>query len=291
MNVAQWLKSNTNSLKGKTVAVTGSTGGIGKELCRYIAMLGGNLILLDRSFERSNAHRKELLEQNPDISVRCITLDLSVFASIKIVAEQLTTLEFDFFIHNAGAYSIPRNKTDIGFDNVFQINFVAPYYIIRKLLENGFGGRVVVVGSIAHNYSKIDPLDIDFSNRKAASKVYGNAKRFLMFALYELFEQKQKATLSVTHPGITFTNITAHYPKAIFWLIKEPMKLIFMSVKKAALSVLLGLFRETRHSEWLGPRIFNVWGLPRLVILKTVSKKESEKIGEIAQEIYLRINK
>jgi len=69
------------------------------------------------------------------------------------------------------------------------------------------------------------------------------------------------------------------------------MKLIFMSVKKAALSVLLGLFRETRHSEWLGPRIFNVWGLPRLVILKTVSKKESEKIGEIAQEIYLRINK
>ena len=48
--------------------------------------------------------------------------------------------------------------------------------------------------------------DIDFSTRKQASKVYGNAKRYLMFSLYELFKNEDKASLAVTHPGISFTN-------------------------------------------------------------------------------------
>jgi hypothetical protein len=64
----------------------------------------------------------------------------------------------DFLIHNAGAYSIPRFKTDQGVDNVFQINFLAPYYMTRELLPElqKRNGRVIFVGSIAHNYSKID---------------------------------------------------------------------------------------------------------------------------------------
>ena len=33
MNIKKWLHINTESLKGKRVAVTGSTGGIGRELC------------------------------------------------------------------------------------------------------------------------------------------------------------------------------------------------------------------------------------------------------------------
>lgn len=290
MKIDSWLKLNTGSLKGKTVAITGSTGGIGKHLCGYLAELGANLILLDRSFERSNAHRNDLLKINPDIIIKCITIDLSKFDSVKIVAQSLVNEKIDFFIHNAGAYSIPRYKTDIGFDNVYQINFISPYYIIKKLLENDFTGRVVVVGSIAYNYSKIDAQDVDFANKKAASKVYGNAKRFLMFSLYELFENEGRATLSVTHPGITFTNITAHYPKAVFWIIKGPMKIIFMSARRAALCVLLGLFKKGEYMTWFGPRLFNVWGLPNLKKIKNVSLNESQKIGQISEKIYKKVS-
>ena len=51
MNIEKWINKNSHSLEGKTVAVTGSTGGLGVELCRYIARLGGSLVLVDRNKE------------------------------------------------------------------------------------------------------------------------------------------------------------------------------------------------------------------------------------------------
>ena len=283
----KWLADNTKSLSGKTVAVTGSTGGIGRELCRLLARLGANLILCDRNKEKSRRFAEELSSQF-NIKTEHITLELENMESVKAATEELKKRDIDIFIHNAGAYSIPRKICETGLDNVFQINFASPYYIIKELLPSLSlkKGRVVAVGSIAHNYSKADFSDIDFHTRTAASKVYGNAKRYLMFSLYELFKNEKNADLAVTHPGITFTNITAHYPKLIFAVIKNPMKIIFMRPKKAALSVLKGVFTATDYHGWIGPRIFNVWGLPSIKKLHTASLLESERIGRAAEDIY-----
>ena len=288
MNIEKWLSKNTSSLAGKKIAVTGTTGGIGKELCRYLARLGASLILMDRNASRSEAFKNELQNGFSGIEVKCVNIELEDMASVKNACERLKNEEIDVFIHNAGAYSIPRHKCSTGYDNVFQINFVSPYYIIKEILPylRKKNGKVVVVGSIAHNYSKYDEKDIDFSSRKKASKVYGNAKRYLMFSLLELFKNETEVTLSVTHPGITFTNITAHYPKLIFAVIKHPMKVIFMKPKKAALSVLKGVFDACGSREWIGPRAFNVWGYPSKRILKTCSEKEISRIYEIAKRIY-----
>lgn len=290
MRIATWLNTHTHALQGQRIAVTGSTGGLGKELCAYLAELGASLVLLDRSAERSQRHREELLKRNPAISVECLFLDLEDLESARIAVERLKELEIDTFIHNAGAYSIPRHRCATGYENVYQINFATPYYMIRRLLPDlrGRGGRVVVVGSIAHRYSRIDENDVDFSTRRASSKVYGNAKRYLMFALHELFRNEKCAGLAVTHPGIAFTNITAHYPKVIFALIKHPMKVIFMKPRCAALSILAGVFLSTEYGEWIGPRIFDVWGVPQKKVLRSCSREEREAIARIAEEVFAR---
>lgn len=290
MNVNKWLFENTSSLKGKTVALTGSTGGLGKELCKDLASLGADLILIDRNAERSRTLGKEL-EQQYKVNVSYLSADLEKLDSVKEATEHLLESELDFFIHNAGAYDIPRHKTEQGYDNVFQINFVSPYYIIKQLLPklSQRGGKAVAVGSIAHNYSKIDLNDLDFSTRKAASKVYGNAKRHLMFSLFELFENEKSASLSIVHPGISFTGITNHYPKLIFAIIKHPMKVIFMKPKKACLSIVKGLFDSTDKNEWIGPRFFNVWGKPKKQKLKTCSAEESKEIGARAEKIFSKL--
>ena len=279
MTIEKWLNKNTASLSGKTVAVTGSTGGLGIPLCSYLASLGTSLILVDRNTERSEKHAASL-RKDYGASVSLIKCDLEDRDSVVSAAEKLKTAEPDILIHNAGAYSIPRKTCDTGYGNVFQINFLSPYYMTKELLPvlRKKKGKVVAVGSIAHNYSKTDEKDIDFVTRKASSKLYGNAKRFLMFSLYSLFESEKDVTLSVVHPGITFTNITAHYPKLIFAIIKHPMKIIFMKPKKAALSLLRGVFDTTAFNEWIGPRIFNVWGYPSKKLLKTCKKAESEFI-------------
>jgi len=288
MKTKQWIKKYTSSLSGKRIAVTGTTGGLGKELCRNLASLGANLILLDRNAERSCAFRDELLREFDKCSVECITVDLSEFSSVRKATEELKEKEIDCFIHNAGAYSIPRKLCDTGYDNVFQINFVSPYFMIRELLPKlrERHGRVVVVGSIAHNYSKIDPEDIDFSTRKKASLVYGNAKRYLTYSILALAEQEKEVDFCVAHPGISFTNITAHYPKLIFAVIKHPMKVIFMKPKRACLSILWGVFEKCSSEEWIGPKFFDVWGLPKKKKLATAKPSERAEIARIAENTY-----
>ena len=291
MNFDRWMNKHAARLDGKTVAVTGSTGGIGEELCRHLAALGADLLLINRNLARSQKQKEELLGEFPSIRIEILTADLEDFQSVKAVTETLKSFAIDYFIHNAGAYSIPRKTCSTGFDNVFQINFVSPYYIIRELLPHlqARNGCAVAVGSIAHNYSKIDPNDMDFSTYRAASKVYGNAKRYLTYGLLELFAEQSDARLAIVHPGITFTNITAHYPKVIFALIKHPMKIIFMKPKKAALCVLDGLFEPCSSHQWIGPRLFDVWGLPKKKALKTASAKERSQIAERAESIYQRL--
>lgn len=292
MKIETWLRQNTHSLSGRLIAVTGTTGGIGRELCDILASLGASLILMDRSEKRSAAFRDELLKKYPNISVTCIGIELSDMESVKEATDKLISLSPDTFIHNAGAYSIPRETCATGYDNVFQINFVSPYYIIRKLLPTlkEKRGQVEIMGSIAHRYSKTRKDDVDFSKESRASRVYGNAKRYLMFSIFELMKDEADVSFSVVHPGITFTNITAHYPKVIFAIIKHPMKIIFQSPRRASLGAVLGLFKGCGYNEWIGPRLFDVWGLPAKKRLKGVSEEESLYIGNAASEIYYKLN-
>ena len=286
MNIHKWIDKNCGSLEGKTVAISGSTGGIGECLCDFSLYLKARLILLDRNHGKQATLIEKLIEKYPDAEITSLTLDLESEISVFSACEKLENLPVDILILNAGAYSIPRKITASGFDNVFTINFLSPYYIVNRLLPNlkERGGRVVAVGSIAHNYSKTKPENPDFNGIKKASLAYGNAKRYLMFSLHELFKNEQKATLSVTHPGITFTGITAHYPKLIFALIKHPMKIIFMRRQKAALSVLLGCFAKTDYLTWLGPKFLDVWGLPTLKTLKTATEDERNAIFKTAKK-------
>ncbi len=274
----RWFKKHTHSLAGKRVAVAGATGGIGAPLCRYLAQLGAELVLLCRNEKKAQALMAFLRAECPDLVVSFVPLDLEDSASVTAAGETLAQNPPHVLIHNGGAYAIPRRKTADGVDNVFRINCLSPYQLTQRLLKPmaTVGGRVVAVGSIAHNYSKIDLTDVDFSTRTAASKAYGNAKRHLMLALYRRFEDVKGVTLSVVHPGIAFTGITNHYPKWLFWLIKYPMKVIFMPPRRAALSVLEGVFEDTGYGQWIGPWLFDVWGLPCKRTLHTFTRAEAE---------------
>ncbi|MBQ3013874.1 MAG: SDR family NAD(P)-dependent oxidoreductase [Clostridia bacterium] len=285
MKTDAWIKKNMPTMLGKTVAISGATGGIGQALCRHLASLGANLLLLDRNSERSNAWIEKLRGEFPALNARHLRLDLADFETVRSVTEELLASPPDYLIFNAGAYHVPRYTTSIGHDNVFQINFVAPYYMAHTLLPmmKERGGRIVAVGSIAHNYSHIDPHDIEFLTRTQSSKVYGNAKRFLMFSLFGL--NGDSKTITVAHPGITLTNITAHYPKLIYAIIKHPMKVIFMSPRRASLSILAAMVQDADKNEWFGPSLFDIWGLPKKKPLKTCPADEAEKICEEAENI------
>ena len=283
MKTKTWIKKNTHSLEGKRIAISGATGGLGRELCLHVASLGGDLVLLVRNEKKCEALKAEIKEKYPKISVSHVNADMENRESVEKAADELAEMEIDMLFLNAGAYSIPRHKTPEGFDNVFTINFLSPYRMAKLLLPHlrKRGGRIIAVGSIAHRYSASDEQDVDFSTRKASNLVYGNSKRYLMASLPALSEREGEIT--IVHPGITFTNITAHYPKLIFAIIKYPMKVIFMSPRRAALSLLAGAFVNCREDEWIGPRFFDVWGLPKKRKFK-IPQNETKRIRKFAEK-------
>ncbi len=284
--------TESRSLSGKTVAVTGATGGLGVELCSRLAEANASLVLLNRNSEKAKRLEQQLKSQYPSLKVEHIAVDMADMASVKAAAERLQQLPIDVLIHNAGAYGIPQSRCDTGFDNLFQINFVSPYYLTRTLLPKlqERRGRVVAVGSIAHNYSRADFERVDRAETPSCEIRYGNAKRFLMFSLYELFRNENQASLSVVHPGITLTNITAHYPKWVFALIKYPMKVIFMSPRKAVEPLVRGVFDGCGYHEWIGPSVFDIWGAPHKRRLKTCGGEESHRIGAYAEQLWEQLN-
>ena len=288
MTTKAWIKRYGASLAGKTVAVSGSTGGLGKALCDFLARCGARLVLLDRNPHKLKAHKGVLEMRYRDVQVECILMDLADLPSVERAARRLEQMPIDVLICNAGAYAVPRYITSSGFDNVFQINFAAPYYLVRRLMPHmeERKGRIVVVGSIAHRYGKIDPHDPQFRTRTRPSLVYGNAKRCLMIAMHELFLGRDDVTLGLVHPGIAVTGITAHYPEWLYTLIQPPMKVIFMHPRRACLSIVKGILAPTEYGTWYGPWLFDVWGLPIKSRLRGIGKQEKEQVTKLARSVY-----
>lgn len=293
MTIKKWIKQNTPSLKGKRVIITGATGGLGKEICSYFLSLGANITLACRNKAKADSLKASLLNKYENASIDFAYLDLTKKESVDNCINELKKYNgIDILVNNAGIYNVPIKILDSGYNNIFQVNFVYTYYLTQKILpelEKKDNSTCITLGSIAHNYSKIDENDIDFKKHKLQSKIYGNSKRFLMFSLYKLFENS-KVNLAIVHPGVTLTNMTNHYPKIVNWIVKLGIKLFFPSPKKATLSVLSGINSSTRTFEWIGPSRFNIWGYPKKSKLDNCSIDEFEKICEITNNIMSNLN-
>lgn len=273
-----------NDLKGMNIAITGASGGLGEQTCLHLAKMGANFILLNRNLEKSKVLEEKIKNKWPQCEVKHIQVDLEDVQSVKEASKELNKYCPDVLILNAGAYKLQRKKQG-EVDNIFLINFLSQYVLAKNCYEENPNMKVVAVGSIAHKGVRLNEKDIALLNCKKQVKVYGNSKRFLMFALMELF----KDNLSIVHPGITFTNITAQYPKILLPFIKFFMKLIFPSTKKASLNIVSGVFEKCKYGYWIGPKYFDIWGKPKLKKLKTFSQQESQKIFEIAERLYKTI--
>ena len=60
------------------------------------------------------------------------------------------------------------------------------------------------------------------------------------------------------------------------------MKVIFMKPKKAALSIIQGIYDECEYLEWIGPRFFDVWGMPKK---KKLSPRDKLVLPELVDSI------
>ncbi len=130
--------------------ITGASSGIGKEIARYLASLGYDLLLVARNTEKLCKLRDELT----DVDIRIITLDLSREQDSYDLYEHTKDEKIDFLVNNAGfgAYGkfteVPLEKEiQLIHTNVCAVHILTKLYLQDMVQRNS--GYILNVGSAA----------------------------------------------------------------------------------------------------------------------------------------------
>ena len=118
MAKAVWTTDNIGDQSGKTIIVTGSNSGIGKETVKQLAAKGAKVIMAVRNLEKGRQAMTDIKQEvvNADIEVR--QLDLSDLKSVRAFSDTIhrDMTSLDMLINNAGIMMCPKASTADGFD-------------------------------------------------------------------------------------------------------------------------------------------------------------------------------
>ena len=85
------------SLKGKTIAITGTTSGTGYVAAKVVAKKGATTILINRKSERSNKTYELLTKKYPQTDILNVECDLQSFSSVRSAAKIILIYRFSIF--------------------------------------------------------------------------------------------------------------------------------------------------------------------------------------------------
>ena len=201
-------------MTGRTVLVTGGTGGIGKATAVGLAAMGAHLAITGRDRARADAAADEVRAAGGE-RVDVFVADLSSQAEVRrMAAEVLERLpRIDVLINNAGGYWKTRHVTADGLEHTFALNHLAPFLLTGLLLDRlaqGGTGRVVTVSSNAHRQGRIDVDDLQGERAYSGSRAYNQSKLANILFTYELArrlstDQVSMVTANTLHPGVVST--------------------------------------------------------------------------------------
>lgn len=212
-------------LAGKTVVVTGGTGGLGLSAASGLAELGARVAIVGRNREKLETARNAI-----DGEVAIYQADLSLLSEIRDLAERISDRErrLDVLINNVGVLFPGRHETREGLEASFATN-LAGHFLLTNLLVPKLSAtspsRVVNVSSGGMYSQRIRPDDLQ-SERGAynGSTTYARTKRGQVI-LTEMWAERLKqlgVVVHSMHPGWARTKgVRSSLPK--FHTIMGPL--------------------------------------------------------------------
>lgn len=201
-------KSCAVSLKGKTAVITGATSGVGYEAARELAAHGADIVMVNRSAEKSARVAGEL-EQGFGVKVKTVIADLSLTREAHAAAESLLKEcpKIDILVNNAGMHSTKRTLTSEGLETVFALNHLAAFILTARLInrmKETPGARIIQVNSQGHRFNGLDCGDLDWKKRHYTGlRGYGAAKTAQLLTVWEFADALKDSgvTINAMHPG------------------------------------------------------------------------------------------
>ncbi|GAA4013623.1 SDR family oxidoreductase [Deinococcus rubellus] len=191
-----------SQMQGKTVLVTGATGGIGKATAADLVQQGAEVWIVGRNPEKTAAVEREIGAAGH------LLADLSMRGEADRVAREFAERvgKLDVLVNNAGAIYNKRQESREGIELTWALNHLAYFIVTRGLLPllRESRGRIVSVSSAAHAFGKMRWQDPEFKTGYSAWAAYGQSKLANILFTRELAyrERESSVTANALHPGM-----------------------------------------------------------------------------------------
>ncbi len=167
-----------DDLGGKTVVITGATGGLGLAAARRLSDLGARVVMVGRSEDKL----RTAVSSMPGESV-AYRADLSSMGEVRDLARRILAEEdrIDVLVNNVGVLLPSREVTSEGLEKAFATNLAGQYLLTKllmpRLIESA-PARVINVSSGGMYSERIAPSALQFEDRKyAGAAAYARTKR------------------------------------------------------------------------------------------------------------------
>ncbi|MEO1668938.1 MAG: oxidoreductase [Chloroflexota bacterium] len=156
-----WTSDNIPSQQGRTIIVTGASGGLGRSTTIELARKQAKIIMAVRNVDKGEQVADEIRSQQPDADIHVMKLELSSLDAIKTFAEafRAENNQLDLLINNAGIYDNKGRKTEDGFALVMGVNHLGHFALTGHLIDLLLAtpsSRVVTVSSSALRSAQLD---------------------------------------------------------------------------------------------------------------------------------------
>eukprot|EP00066_Takifugu_rubripes_P006788 XP_003971836.1 PREDICTED: retinol dehydrogenase 14 [Takifugu rubripes] len=213
------LRYPADTMRGKTVIVTGANCGIGKALAGELLKLQARVVMACRDQQSAEEAAQDLKKQaGPEQGEVVIKhLDLASLRSVRKFCEEIIEEEekIDVLINNAGIYQCPYSKTEDGFEMQFGVNHLGHFlltHLLLDLLKASSPSRIVVVSSKLYKYGDINFDDLNSEKSYDKAFCYSQSKLANLLFTLELARQLEGTgvTVNALTPGIVRTRLGRH---------------------------------------------------------------------------------
>jgi NAD(P)-dependent dehydrogenase (short-subunit alcohol dehydrogenase family) len=214
-------------MEDRTVLITGSTGGIGKETARGLARLGAQVVLVGRDPARAAAAAEEVRRDTGNAAVEALTVDVTRQADLHRLAADVTARygRLDVLVNNAAIVRDRRLLTDDGVEAMFAANVLAPFaltHLLMPALRAAAPARVVnITGALPRGRIDLDNLQ----GERSYAGFISQTKRTLMAMSYEFATRCSPAevTINVAYPGHAYTDMNRGMSVRAFPVAARPL--------------------------------------------------------------------
>jgi NAD(P)-dependent dehydrogenase (short-subunit alcohol dehydrogenase family) len=204
--------TTSSTMTGKTVLITGGTGGIGRAAAVGLASMGARVGITGRDQARAEAAAAAIARESGNQAVDVFVADLSSQAEVRRLADEVLAAypRLDVLLNNVGGFWAHRHLTADDLERTFALNHLAPFLLTNLLLERltaSAPARVVTVSSAAQSMGTIDFDDLMGERKYSGQDAYNQSKLANVMFTYELARRSAETGVTATalHPGMTST--------------------------------------------------------------------------------------